>query len=324
MSDFHRPIPSVWLFSFVLIMAAGFLFLWDHFEKRLAEYDRETVGTLTALHQQVARLAEELSNITGRTELAELSLKEVEKRSAMRQESQEDRLTKAVAKATPSVVSIVISKEVPQLEVVYQNPFGNDPFFRNFGIQVPVYRQKGTVKQKVGAGTGFFVSSDGTILTNKHVVADQGAEYTVLLADGGQRSAKVIYRDEKNDLALIKIDGNYETLKLKEGEARLGQTVIAIGNALGEFNNSVSVGIISGFDRTITAGDGAGREETLSGVIQTDAAINRGNSGGPLIDLEGEVVGINVATVIGSNNVSFAIPIKIATNILRSLKIANK
>lgn len=230
-----------------------------------------------------------------------------------------DRLTAVVAKSAPAVVSIVVSKDVPQLEVVYQNPFGNDPFFQDFDIRVPVYRQRGTTKKKVGAGTGFLISRDGYIVTNRHVVSDESAEYMVLLSTGGQKKAKVVYVDPNLDVALLNIDGSeYPTVPLDDSSnVKLGGSVIAIGNALGEYNNSVSRGIISGLDRTVKAAGSDGSVEELKGVIQTDAAINPGNSGGPLLTLEGKVIGVNVATVLGSNNISFAIPINRVRDIVR-------
>ncbi len=233
-------------------------------------------------------------------------------------------LTTAVAKVAPAVVSIVISKDVPLLEIDYVNPFGDDPFFHDFGIRIPVYRQKGVTEKKVGAGTGFIINPDGYIVTNRHVVADPQAKYTVLLSDGQQKQARVVYVDAQWDIAILKIDGdNYPYVALGDSDQlKLGQTVLAIGNALGEYNNSVSVGIISGLNRTIEAA-GNGQIEKLSGVIQTDAAINPGNSGGPLVDLKGEVVGVNVATVRGSENIGFAIPINIVKQILVKLKLFN-
>lgn len=225
--------------------------------------------------------------------------------------SQDQLLTTAVAKAAPAVVSIVVSKDVPNLQVSYVNPFGSDPLFKNFGIQIPVYEPKGSRVQKVAAGSGFLISHNGYILTNRHVVEDTQADYTVLLANGAQRTARVIYRDRLNDIAVIKIDGTYPTVAALGMSAglKLGQSVVAIGNALGEYANSVSVGIISGMNRTVEATDFNGGAENLSGVLQTDASINPGNSGGPLVDLSGEVVGVNVATVAGGSNISFALPI---------------
>ena len=247
-----------------------------------------------------------------------ISLKEMVNREQVIKKSQDELLTAAVAKATPAVVSVVISKDVPKLEVVYVNPFGDDPFFKDFGFRVPVYKQKGVERQKVGAGTGFLVTKDGYIITNKHVVADTEAEYTVLLSNGKQENAAVVYKDSTYDIAIIKIPGSgYKTVSFGDSNnLKLGQTVVAIGNALGEYSNSVSVGIVSGLNRKITASSGGGTVE-LYGVIQTDAAINPGNSGGPLLDLNGDVVGVNVATVFGSSNVSFSIPI---SSVLESVR----
>lgn len=263
------------------------------------------------LQKQIAALQDELMSITGKSNQFALSLQEVKNREQVRVRTQDEVLTDAVAQITPSVVSIVVSKDVPLLEIVYRNPFGDDPFFRDFGFRIPTYRQKGVERRQVGAGTGFIVTGNGYILTNKHVVSDQNAEYTVLLSDGTQKSAAVSYRDPTNDIAILKIAGEgYPAVHLgNSSQLKLGQTVVAIGNALGEYNNSISVGIISGLNREIEASNALGERETLTGVIQTDAAINPGNSGGPLITTDGDVVGINVATVMGSNSISFAIPI---------------
>jgi S1-C subfamily serine protease len=131
------------------------------------------------------------------------------------------------------------------------------------------------------------------------------------LSSGEKKVARVVYRDPTTDIAILKVDGTgYTTIALGDSsDIKLGQTVAAIGNALGEYNNSVSVGIISGLDRTIKASDSAGNIETLTGVIQTDAAINKGNSGGPLLDLDGKAIGINTAVSQGANSIGFAIPI---------------
>lgn len=278
-------------------------------------------GRLSALQKQVSQLGEAVAKLSGQPQNASLPAAEVQTREIIRQSSQDDLLTAAVAKVAPAVVSIAITKDVPQLEVVYQNPFGDDPFFKDFNIQVPVYQQKGTKRQKVGAGTGFLITANGYILTNKHVVADDAAEYTALTADGKQYAAKVVYKDPNNDIAVVKIEGSgFATASFGDSSAlKLGQTVVAIGNALGEYNNSVSTGIISGLDRTIRASTSGGADtETLSGVIQTDAAINPGNSGGPLLDLQGRVVGVNVATVLGSSNISFSIPVNTVKPITQS------
>ncbi|MBI2410074.1 trypsin-like peptidase domain-containing protein [Candidatus Kaiserbacteria bacterium] len=220
-------------------------------------------------------------------------------------------LESAVAKVTPAVVSIVETQVVPQLEVTYVNPFGNDPFFQGFGLQVPVYRQVGTTTRQVSAGTGFLVRSNGYIITNKHVVANRDATYTVLLSNGKQKLGTVVWRSPGEDLAVIKIAGSgYATVPLGNSAGlKLGQSVFAVGNALGRYNNTVSTGIISGLNRNITATDQQGNPETLSNVIQTDTAINPGNSGGPLVTYIGEAIGVNVAVVQGGENISFALPI---------------
>ena len=251
------------------------------------------------------------------------------------QTSQEQAVINAVKENSPAVVSIIISKDVPIIEQYYINPF--EGLGAPFDIQIPQYRQKGVEKKQVGGGTGFIVSDDGMILTNKHVVSDKSAEYTVLTNDGQQFNAKVLARDPFQDLAVLKITresaiDEQGTVSVKpfsvallgdSDKLNIGQTVIAIGNALGEFRNTVSSGVISGLGRTINA-SGGGMSETIEDVIQTDAAINLGNSGGPLLNLKGEVIGVNVATEQSAQNISFAIPINYAKKDIEQVKSLGK
>jgi serine protease Do len=227
-----------------------------------------------------------------------------------------------VDKSSPAVVSIIISKDVPKVRSFFGNPFYFPDFFGNPGQDT----QRGTQKETIGGGTGFFISQDGMIVTNKHVVSDTAADYTVITNDGKEHQAKVLARDPVNDIAVIKIDGNdYPILELGGSDTlKIGQTVIAIGNSLGEFSNTVSKGIISGLKRTVTAGGGFGESETLTNIIQTDAAINPGNSGGPLLNINGEVIGINVAMAQGAQNIGFAIPSNQIKRITEQVKTTGK
>jgi serine protease Do len=236
----------------------------------------------------------------------------------------EQAVIKAVEQASPAVVSVVISKYVPVIEQCPYNPFSNLPEeFQQFfgGTQFYQPCQKGTQLQEVGGGSGFIISSDGLIVTNKHVVTDENASYTVLTNDGKKYDAKVLARAANLDLAVIKISANnLPTLSLGDSDSvKLGQTAIVIGNALGEFRNTVSVGVISGLSRNVTAA-GGGLWETLENLIQTDAAINEGNSGGPLLNLKGEVIGINVAMVSGAQNIGFTIPINQVKKAIESVR----
>ncbi len=238
--------------------------------------------------------------------------------------TQEEAIINAVKDVSPSVVSIIISKDMP----VYEQYYEIQDFFEIQGL-----RQKGTEKQQIGGGTGFIISDDGMILTNKHVVSDEDAEYTIITNDGKRYSAKVLALDPFQDLAFLKIetekevDANgglieklFQVVKLgSSSKAQIGQSVITIGNALGEFRNTVSVGVISGLGRSITA-SGGGVVETLEDVIQTDAAINKGNSGGPLLNLRGEVIGVNVAMAQDAQSIGFAIPIDKARRNIEQIK----
>ena len=226
------------------------------------------------------------------------------------QTTQEERIITVVQDASRAVVSIILTKDEPVYEQIFRDPFeeffgGPSPF------RVPELRQKGTEKREIGGGSGFLVAADGLVITNKHVVLRDDVEYTVFMNDGKSYPAKVLARDPVQDIAFVKIEGAapFSYTKLGNSEnLEIGQTVVAIGNALGEFRNTVSVGVISGLGRTITASDGEEFVETIENVIQTDAAINRGNSGGPLFNLAGEVIGVNTATVSGAQNIGFAVP----------------
>jgi serine protease Do len=242
--------------------------------------------------------------------------------------NEESDIVSVVEKVSPAVVSIIITKNLPKIEEYYFNPFGGDDFFNrffgddffNFGI--PQYRQNGTEEREIGGGTGFIVTSDGYIVTNKHVVADEEAEYTVMMNDESKYDAEVVARDPTTDFAVLKIEGkDFPTIELGDSdELKVGQTVIAIGNALGEFRNTVSVGVISGLSRSITASGFGFGSEHLVGVIQTDASINHGNSGGPLLNLAGQVIGINTAIAQDAQNIGFAIPINEVKNSIESVK----
>jgi len=245
--------------------------------------------------------------------------------TGLSQMSQEEAVIRVVKEVSPSVVSIIVSKDLPVFERYFEEPFKEfEEFFGPF--KIPRYRQKGVEKKEIGGGTGFIISEDGLVLTNKHVVLEEAADYVVLMNDGRKFEAKVLARDPAQDLAILKIQSNekFQVAVLGDSqELEVGQTVIAIGNVLGEFRNSVSVGVIAGLGRKITA-SGGGLVETLEDVIQTDAAINKGNSGGPLLNLKGEVIGVNTAMAFGAENIGFAIPINKAKKDIKQVKELGK
>jgi serine protease Do len=260
-------------------------------------------------------------------EIPQRKVEKLESTPYLPQTSQEEAIIKVVKEASPAVVSVIITKDIPKLKLYYEEPFKEfEEFFGvPFEFKIPQYKQEGYEKQEIGGGTAFFISEDGLLLTNAHVVSDKEAEYTVLTNDGKKYPAKVLARDTVRDLAILKVQGGpFSTLKLGDSDKlEIGQTVIAIGNALGEFRNTVSVGVISGLGRTVTA-SGGGIIETIEDVIQTDAAINRGNSGGPLLNLKGEVIGVNFAMASGAENIGFAIPINKAKKDIEQVKKTGK
>ncbi len=220
-----------------------------------------------------------------------------------------------VKQASPAVVSIIISKDLNKLPGNSSSsfnfgPFSLDPFFQSRNQDNSSSSNTPNI-QEVGGGSGFIISADGLIVTNKHVVEDTSATYTVLTNDGKKYDAQILSRDPNNDIALVKIKAsNLPTLTLGDSSnLQIGQSVIAIGNSLGEYRNTVTTGIVSGIGRTITAGGTTTGSEQLEGVIQTDAAINPGNSGGPLLDIGGSVIGINTAIDQQGQLVGFAIPV---------------
>lgn len=211
-----------------------------------------------------------------------------------------------VKNTSPSVVSITSQATVSGL----------------FGLQT----------SQTGAGTGIIVSSDGLIMTNNHVVSDQGASFSVYTSDGKQyKNATVVATDPTRDIAFVKISASgLKAATLGDSSnLQVGARVIAIGNALGQFQNSATEGIISGLGRPIEAGDSGGDTtggsvESLDNLIQTDAAINPGNSGGPLVNISGQVIGMNTAIAGQAQNIGFAIPVNELKAALDSVKSSGK
>lgn len=225
--------------------------------------------------------------ITGKIDKLESKITSVQEQSAT---------IDVVKKVSPSVVSITAEQS------------GFDFF--------------GNVQSAKSSGTGFVVTSEGLILTNKHVVSNERSQYSVFTQDGKEYPAKIVAVDPNFDLAFIKIEANNLTpAELGDSSSiQVGQKAIAIGNALGQYQNTVTAGVVSAVGRAIEAGDQSGLgTETLENMIQTDAAINPGNSGGPLVDISGQVIGINTAVDAQAQGIGFAIPINLAKSVLRSV-----
>lgn len=208
--------------------------------------------------------------------------------------SEEERIIRTVANASPAVVSILVRQQ------------GQDGAFF-----------------ELGQGTGFLIDAQGLIVTNRHVARTRGGSLTAILADGRSFEAKVIDIDPVNDLALVKIEERgLPFLQLEaDDKLRLGQTTVAIGNALGKYANTVTSGILSGIGRDVEAQDHVtGGLERLEELLQTDAAINSGNSGGPLLNLDGKVIGVNTAVEQGAQGLGFAIPVSEIRKVVASYR----
>ncbi|OGH19376.1 MAG: hypothetical protein A3F31_03225 [Candidatus Levybacteria bacterium RIFCSPHIGHO2_12_FULL_38_12] len=224
--------------------------------------------------------------------------------------SEESVIIDVVKKVKPSVVTV--AEELPQRSL---SPFDFGPF-GIFGLP-----EEDQPQGPQNIGSGFVVTSDGLIVTNKHVVSDLEAKYQVITSDDKKYTVEKIYRDPLNDVAILKIDASgLAGVKLGDSsKLEVGQLVVAIGTPLGEFNNSVTSGIVSGLGRGISAGSRfQGYVEQLDNVIQTDAAINPGNSGGPLVNSSGQVIGINTAVASGGQNIGFALPINVVKESLNN------
>ncbi|HEY3164578.1 MAG TPA: trypsin-like peptidase domain-containing protein [Candidatus Limnocylindrales bacterium] len=184
---------------------------------------------------------------------------------------------------------------------------------------------RGPFGSATGIGSGIILTADGYALTNRHVV-EGSQSLTATLADGTMYDASVVTVSDTQDLALVKIDAiglKPATIGDSHG-LKVGQTAIAIGSPLGTFTETVTKGIVSGLNRTVTVQDEqTGRPVTLRGLIQTDAAINPGNSGGPLLDAIGQVVGVNTATASSAEGLGFAIPIQEAAALIAQARAAS-
>jgi S1-C subfamily serine protease len=217
-----------------------------------------------------------------------------------------------VAQASSAVVSVNTYKDSPRYRIVWDRSEPGDP----------EYIRIGSKRSKVGVGSGFFISSSGYLLTNKHVVGDEDASFTITLSSGKEIEAYAVYRDPNHDIAILKADGDgFPFIKLGDSaKLRIGQHVVAIGNAYGDSNEAVASGIVSGLNKSIVA-TGEDTSERLRGMVQTSAPMYPGDSGGPLLDAKGEAVGINAASAIGTN-ISFSVPVNYAKEAIRRAAIS--
>lgn len=225
----------------------------------------------------------------------------VNKQSVVSQEG--ELVADVAAKVSPSVVSIVTESTT---QTVY-----------------------GTAADQSAAGSGIIISKDGYVVTNKHVVSSSTKSIEIILSDGtSYTNVKFVGSDPGNDITFLKIQdvSNLTPATLGDSSSmKVGEKVIAIGNALGEYQNTVTTGIVSALGRPVTAGDESGNStETLENLLQTDAAINPGNSGGPLVNLNGEIIGINTAVASDAQGIGFAIPINDVKGMVKTLLAEGK
>ncbi|MCX6735027.1 MAG: trypsin-like peptidase domain-containing protein [Candidatus Peregrinibacteria bacterium] len=213
---------------------------------------------------------------------------------------EDSQVVQAINKVDPAVVSIVTSDNLDSKSLIIPK------------------------KDEIYGGTGFIVDASGLVLTNKHVILDKKANYKVVLIDGSEYLAKFLSEDPFDDVAVLKIQSekvNFPVVTLGDSEnLQIGQKVVAIGNALALYGNTVTAGIISAKGREVEAYNDYGAIQNMTGLIQTDAAINLGNSGGPLVNLDGEVIAMNAAVQESANSIGFAIPIDDLKPIIASVK----
>ncbi len=217
-------------------------------------------------------------------------------------------------KVAPSVVNLTVSRKLEGVRFRVPSPFGSGDPFGEFFRQ---FEQMPSVPQQQGVGTGFIISEDGYILTNNHVVQDS-EEISVRLLDDRELRGKVVGRDPKTDLALVKVESDTPLPAARLGDsntARVGEWVVAVGNPYG-LNHTVTAGIVSAKGRTL--------EGPYDDFIQTDASINPGNSGGPLLNMKGEVIGINAQIVAGGQGLGFAVPVNLAKQIVPLLQTSGR
>lgn len=243
-----------------------------------------------------------ISNLLGKRQLTELV--------SQRILTEESVVVDVAQRVSPSVVTVTI-EEIRQVPGSF--------FLDSFGIfRVPNQSETETIERDIGSG--FVVGEDGLIVTNKHVVSGSlNVTYKVVMSDDREYEIVDIWRDPLNDLAILKVEAeNLPVVEMGNSDnLKVGQFVIAIGTALGEFRHTVTTGVISGLGRGITTGNIFGSYvEELDNVIQTDAAINPGNSGGPLLNSVGQVIGVNVAVSQSGENIGFALPINVVVNSL--------
>lgn len=249
----------------------------------------------------------------------------IEKKSESQRRYDLSSCDESTANITEELSDSVVTVAVKRLNLKSSVRGGLDLF--GFFNLTPGFNPEDYEEVQQDIGTGFVVGEEKFVITNRHVVSDTKAEYKIVDKDDNEYVVSKIYRDPANDLAILQVDGlKVDSIILGDSDKiRVGEDVVAIGTALGEFRHTVTTGVISGLGRGITASDGLGNfVESIENVIQTDAAINPGNSGGPLINRCGEVIGINVAVSSNAENIGFSIPVNVLKKSLDNFENTGK
>jgi len=224
------------------------------------------------------------------------------------------KINSVAEKSAQGVVMIQAYREVPEYSIQFFTWNGEELFVERIAT--------GATKKQVSSGTGFFVSKDGYMMTNKHVVSDPYAEYTITEDGIKEYAVKVVYVDDVHDLAVVKVDGEFESLDISTEKVKVGDTVVTVGNAMGSEIDSISTGMVVSVDEDIVASGKYDEEyEELEDLIESTTRLYPGDSGGPLLNEKGEVIGVNVAITIGKKRTSYSIPADVVREVLKKARV---
>ncbi len=315
----HKSIVII-IIIFVIFGIIINFYIWNRFTTRLY-IATENSKNLIKTNQTITK---NIKEITKQSEEQQIKLQKLQNLLSVISENtgSGEHIALTVKDIKESVISIIATQE---LVVIKRDPYNSYNPYQSYDYLEPRRYKYEEKEVDMGGGSGFIYSDDGYILTNKHVVFDQKLDYTVVLYDGTELPAKIVALDPYNDVAMVKVvvpkDKKLKPVILGDSDKmQVGQRIIAIGNALSQFKNTVTTGIISARERSIMTSGSSGNQEEIENLLQTDAAINPGNSGGPLLNINGEVIGMNTAIANDAAGIGFAIPGNDLRNFARVVK----